>query len=84
MSNATTARRRRPAPRRAYGRLVARDDDLEADSRLAELDRLREEVVRLQFKIEVLEAALAARPDRPAVRRGLGSLIPTGPSSRVG
>ena len=57
---------------------MSRDRTDEPDGRLAELDRLREEIVRLQAKIDVLEAAAAARTEHPAVRRGLASLIPTG------
>jgi hypothetical protein len=44
-----------------------------------ELEQLREEVVRLQAKVDALEAAAAARQDQehePLRRRGLGSLIP--------
>jgi hypothetical protein len=51
----------------------------------AELDRLREEVVRLQAKVDELEAAAAARPEhQPVRRRGLGSLIPGGPAAHAG
>ena len=50
----------------------------------AEADRLREEVVRLQAKLDELEAAELARQDHQPVRRGLGSLIPGSPASRVG
>ena len=45
----------------------------------AEVERLREEVVRLQAKVEELEAAAAVRHDldqERTLRRGLGSLIP--------
>ncbi len=49
-----------------------------------ELERLREEVVRLQARVEELETAAAARDASPPVRRGIGSLIPGGPASRAG
>jgi hypothetical protein len=41
-----------------------------------EVERLREEVVRLQARVDELETAAAARGDAPVVRRGLASLIP--------
>ena len=51
---------------------------------LAELDRLREEVVRLQAKVDALETAAAASADDQQRRgRGLASLIPSG-ASKVG
>jgi hypothetical protein len=51
----------------------------------AELERLREEVVRLQARIDELEAALAARQEHPPFRRrGLGSLIPSGATAEAG
>jgi hypothetical protein len=52
------------------------------DDALAELDRLREEVVRLQARIDELEAAELARQELGR-RRGLASLIPGG-SSQAG
>jgi hypothetical protein len=50
-----------------------------------EVERLREQVVRLQARVEELETAAAARLDHPPVRRrGLGSLIPTGSAAEAG
>jgi hypothetical protein len=54
-------------------------------SRQDELERLREEVVRLQARVDELEAAAAARHEHPPFRRrGLGSLIPTGATAEAG
>jgi hypothetical protein len=54
-------------------------------SRQDELERLREEVVRLQAQVDELEAAVAARQEHPPFRRrGLGSLIPTGATAEAG
>lgn len=50
----------------------------------AEVDRLREEVVRLQARVDELETAAIARgASQEAVRRGLASLIP-GAAPRAG
>jgi hypothetical protein len=43
-----------------------------------EVERLREEVVRLQARVDELETAVAASAGEPVVRRGLASLIPGG------
>lgn len=49
----------------------------------AELDRLREQVVWLQARVNELETAAAARAEPHDVRRGLASLIP-GAAPRAG
>lgn len=49
-----------------------------------ELERLRQEVVRLQARVDELETALAARDHEAPARRGLASLIPGGPAARAG
>lgn len=52
--------------------------DREAEARraaLAEVERLRAEVVRLHARVDELEAAATART-QPSARRGLASLIP--------
>ena len=50
----------------------------------AEVERLREQVVRLQAKVDELEAAAVARSEHAGRRRGLGSLIPTAPAAHAG